>query len=149
MQISFFSIVIIGTIGIFLYDPIISICYLIVFPFFGIIFCVMRLWVCSRCPHIKNHSACVQMHPYLTKKIIKSDANNSLKIYEKVGFFFFLYGLPIFPIYWIIKSEYFIIPYFLFIIMHYMAYPIHFCRKCLHVVCPQNTNKKIFTELYN
>jgi hypothetical protein len=141
MQLSFNAIWILGSIAIFLHNPYISIGYIVVFPFFGIIFCIMHLWICSRCPHIKNHSACVQLHPFLTKRIIKKNIYRPIHIYEKVGFFFFLYGIAAFPVFWIIKSELLAIFYFTFVIMHYIAYPFYFCRKCLNISCPQNMTR--------
>jgi hypothetical protein len=70
MQLSFHGIWILGAIAIFIENPILSIGYVIVFPVFGILFCIMHSWICPRCPHIRDHSACVQMPPYIKKRII-------------------------------------------------------------------------------
>jgi hypothetical protein len=66
MQISFNGIWILGLILIFLTNPIIAIAYFL-FCAFGILFFIVHLWICPRCPHIKDHSACVQLPPFLTK----------------------------------------------------------------------------------
>jgi len=141
MQLSFHSIWILGAISIFIENPILSIGYVIAFPFFGIIFCIMHLWICPRCPHLRDHSACIQLPPYLTKRIIKKNVNIPMNIIEKIGFFIVLYGIIVVPIYWVIKTKYLIIPFFIFMLMHYLAYYFHFCRKCLNIYCPQNMSK--------
>ncbi len=67
MQITFDGIWILGLISISIINPFISIVYFL-FCFFGIFFLIMHLWICPRCPHIKEYSACSQFLPFLTKK---------------------------------------------------------------------------------
>ena len=143
MQISFHGIYILGFISIFQFNWIIAIGYLIGFPFLGILYFVMHLWLCPRCPHIKKHSSCTQLHPFLTKIIIKKNVVGSLRVYQKAGFFIILYGIFIFPLYWVLQMKYLWIPYLLLGVMHYLAYFIRFCKRCLNIECPQNLNTKL------
>lgn len=153
MQLSFHSIWILGAIAIFIENPILSIAYVILFPVFGVLFGIMRTWICPRCPHIRDHSACVQMPPFLTKKIIKKNTNTPLKLIEKIGLFVVLYGIFIVPLYWVIRTKYLVIPFSIFGLMHYLAYYFHFCRKCLNLYCPQNMSErfehKLRSTIYN
>jgi hypothetical protein len=141
MQLSFNGIWIIGSISMFLENPILAVAYFFIFPVLGITYCIVHLWICPRCPHIKEHSACLQVNPSLTKKLIKKNVSGSLKLYEKAGFFIMLYGLFIIPLYWVIKNQYLLIPFVIFGLMHYLAYFFHFCKKCLNTSCPQNMKK--------
>jgi hypothetical protein len=141
MQLSFNGFWILGSIAIFLENPILAVGYFLFFFLFGIIYCIMHLWICPRCPHIKDHTACVQAPPFLTTKIIRKNVSSNLKLYEKIGFFIILYGIFIFPLFWVVKYQYLLIPYLLLGLMHYSAYFFHFCKKCLNVSCPQNMNK--------
>jgi hypothetical protein len=141
MQLSFHSIWILGAIAIFIKNPILSIGYVIIFPVFGILFCIMHLWICPRCPHIKVHSACIQMPPFITKRIIKKNVEKPMNSIEKIGFYIVLYGIFVVPIYWVLRINYLIIPFFIFVLMHYLAYYFRFCRRCLNIYCPQNLSK--------
>jgi hypothetical protein len=143
MQVSFHGIWILGGIALLQYSLYLAIGYIVLFPFLGILFFIMHLWLCPRCPHIKEHSSCIQLPTFLTKKLIKENVSRPLNLYEKVGFYIILYGIFIFPLYWIINIQIFFIPYLIFGIMHYAAYFIVFCKKCLNVSCPQNMNKKL------
>ena len=113
MQLSFHSIWILGAIAIYIENPILSVGYVIVFPVFGILFCIMHSWLCPRCPHIRDHSACVQLPPFLTKRIIKKNINTPMKLIEKIGFFIVLFGIFVVPIYWVIRTKYLFIPFFI------------------------------------
>jgi hypothetical protein len=135
MQVSFNGIVILGTIAIFFASPLLSIGY-VLFVIFGVVFCIMHLWICPRCPHIKEHNACVQAPPFLTKRIIRKNVTRPLNTVEKIGNIVVLYGVVLLPAYWVIKSEYLVIPYLILALMHYPAYYLHFCKKCLFIGCP-------------
>lgn len=143
MQVSFHGVWIIGAIAIFRESWIIALLYTILFPFVGVLYGIMHTWICPRCPHIKNHNSCVQLHPFVAKKIITKYKRSRLNIYEKIGFFIVLYGMLLFPVYWILKTEILIIPFFIFATTHYLAYYFYFCKRCLNRFCPQNMNKKI------
>ncbi|MCU0849518.1 MAG: hypothetical protein MUD12_16670 [Spirochaetes bacterium] len=142
MQLSFNGLVLLGAFSIFILDPFISLLY-VLFVVAGIFFFIMHLWICPRCPHIKDHASCVQLHPFLAKKIIKKGVSRPLKVCEAIGFYIVLYGILFIPIYWVISTGYLIIPYFLLAIMHYSGYYFHFCPRCLNIDCPQNTNNEL------
>ncbi len=141
MQVTFQGIWVIGVISIFPKKPFFAVVYFLLVAF-GILYLIQHSWICPRCPHIKDHSACVQLHPFLTGKLIRKNVTGNLKLYEKLGFFLVLYGvLFVIPLYWVVGAPYMIIPYAAFGAMHYSAYFLHFCKKCLNTYCPQNMNK--------
>ena len=141
MQLSFNSIWILGFVAIWRANPFIALAYF-VFVCVGIFFFMMHTWLCPNCPHIKTHNSCVQLHPVFTKWLIKNSESRKMKLYEKIGFFVVLYGIFLIPVYWVIRQPVILIViYFIFVLMHYPAYFIWFCRKCLNVSCPQNMNK--------
>ncbi len=146
MQISFNGIFIIGFLSILQFNWIIAVFYLILFPLIGIIYFIMHTWLCPRCPHIKQHSSCVQLPPFLTKRIYRKGVSGSLKHYEKAGLYIVLYGIGLAPVYWVVQTKYWWIPFFVLCTMHYGAYFVWFCKRCLNVDCPQNLNYKLMCE---
>jgi hypothetical protein len=143
MQVSFNGIFIIGFLSILQFNWIIAVSYLILFPFIGILYFIMHLWLCPRCPHIKDHSACVQLPPFLTQRIYKKGVNGPLSRSRKAGFFIVLYGILVVPVYWVVQTNYLWIPFWFLGTMHYGAYFVWFCKRCLNVACPQNLNFKL------
>jgi hypothetical protein len=142
MQVSFNGIFILGFLSILSFNWLIAVSYIILFPFIGILYFIMHLWLCPRCPHIKNHASCVQLPPFLAKRIYKKGVRGPLNFISKAGFFVVLYGIWTVPVYWVVQTKYLWIPFFIFGIMHYSAYFIWFCRRCQNVACPQNLNKE-------
>lgn len=141
MQLSFNGVWILGAIAMFWASPLLSIGYFLLFPAFGIVFCVMHLWTCPRCPHIKEHGSCVQLPPSLTKRIIKKNVTGPLTAAEKIGTYLVLYGTALVPVYWVVQTRVLLVPYLVVTLMHYSAYHLHFCKRCLNVRCPQNRNR--------
>jgi hypothetical protein len=135
MQISFNGIWIIGSVSIFIFNPLIAVVYFLVFPT-GVLFFIVGQWICPRCPHIREHESCLQLPAVITKKLINRNVSGPLNVYEKIGFFILLYGLILFPLPWVMTNQYLFIPYAVLGLMHYPAYYFHFCEKCLNVYCP-------------
>ena len=140
MQISFQGIWILGAIAIWQANHYISLAY-VAFVSIGILFFIMHTWLCPNCPHIKEHGSCVQLPPIMTKQLIKDRPSKDMKLYEKIGFFIVLYGVFLIPLYWVIKLPIITVFYVVFGLMHYPAYFIWFCRKCMNKSCPQFMNK--------
>ncbi|MBI5263150.1 MAG: hypothetical protein HY852_15170 [Bradyrhizobium sp.] len=138
MQASFHGFTILGAIAIWRTSPLLSVSYY-GFVIIGVVYGIMHLWVCPRCPHIKFHNACVQAPPFLTKWIIRKNVTSPLTRAERIGTNVVLYAVVLMPIFWVLKSEYLAIPYFTFALMHYPAYYLHFCQKCLNIQCPHRT----------
>ncbi len=138
MQISFNSIWLLGAFAMLRSSPLLSIGYIVLFPLFGVVYCLMRLWICPRCPHIKKYGACFQVPPSVTKRIIRKDVTGPLTLAEKAGFFVVLYGVVLVPVPWVVKSRILVVPYVVLTLMHYLGYHLYFCRRCLNVRCPQN-----------
>ncbi len=144
MQITFNGVWVIGSISIFLFSPLITMVYFL-FVIIGIVFFIMHLWICPRCPHIRDHQACVQLHPSITKLIIKKNVSGELRLLQKMGFFIFLYGVFFIPLVWVIRNQYVLITYLILGLMHYLAYYFHFCKECLNVYCP---HKMLFNSTH-
>ncbi|MBU2627938.1 MAG: hypothetical protein KKE61_04930, partial [Proteobacteria bacterium] len=68
-QVSFFAFSIIGFYGIYIEDWRWSLGYLIIFTSVPLI--VQRHLVCPRCPHLYEYGDCLQLHPGLTRLLIK------------------------------------------------------------------------------
>jgi hypothetical protein len=92
---------------------------------------------------VKEHNSCLQAPPILTKFIIKKYMQKPLKTYEKILFLAAIYGVFIFPMYWILKINYLIIPFLILGLMQYLGFYFHFCRTCFNSYCPQNSNKSL------
>lgn len=140
MQVSFHGIWILGFVSILQFNGTIAVSYLLLFPCIGVLFFIMHLQVCPGCPHINAHNSCVQLPPFITKKIITNKCKGKLRLYEKIIFFIVLYGVFFVPLYWVLQIEYVWILYVFFGLMHYTAYYFRLCKKCLNIICPQNMN---------
>jgi hypothetical protein len=138
MQLSFNGIWILGAMAMSSWSLLWSLGYIVLFPVFGVLIGLMHLWVCPRCPHLKKCGSCVQMPPSLASRIIKKNVTGHLGVAEKVGFFVALYGVALAPLFWVIQSRSLLVPYLVLVLMHYSAYFLDFCKKCLNVHCPQN-----------
>jgi hypothetical protein len=117
MQISFNGIWILGFVAIFLVNPLFAIVYILLIVG-GVLLFIVHLWICPRCPHILKHKSCLQLPPFITKRLIKKNVFGELKVYEKIGFFVFLYGIIILPLPWVVGNQHLLIPYIIFGLMH-------------------------------
>lgn len=138
MQISFHGVWILGAWAMGSASLPLAAGYVVAFPLFGVMFCVMRLWVCPRCPHLEAHGSCVQAPASWSKWIVGKPLRTPLTLPEKVGFFVALYGVALVPLYWVIQRPPLLAPYLLLALMHFSGYFVHLCRRCLNLQCPQH-----------
>lgn len=140
-QVTFNAGIITAAYGLFLNNTILGMAYL-VYAYIGIVL-LMRYTVCPRCPHLHIANDCVQLHPSIVKIIISPKRKGPLNIYEKILFIMVLYGILIFPIYWIASN---VIILVLFLLLYgggtLLGLHLHFCPNCKNKVCIQNRNRE-------
>ncbi len=136
-QVTFHGGILIGAYGMLLNSTALGLAYLI-YAYIGILL-LMRYTVCPRCPHLLVAQDCVQLHPKLTQKIISPNHKGPLNLYEKVIFIMVLYGIFIFPIYWIISNTLIFILFLLFYGGQLLGLHLHFCPKCENKICIHNS----------
>jgi len=132
--------VLIGVIGLYPINPIISLSFL-VYSYVGIL-TFMRYTACPRCPHLLKGNDCVQLNPKLTKRII-SNRKGPLNLLEKIIAVTVLYGILIIPIYWLLSNVLFLI---LFLIVYggcLLFLNFYLCKSCENKYCILNKNIRV------
>lgn len=135
-QISFNGGVIIGTYGLFQHDISLAVIYFL-YAYIGI-FLVVRYTVCPRCPHLHGAGDCLQLKASLTRRIISKNRKGPLNLYEKILFVMVIYGILIFPVYWIASDLIVLILFLLFYGGSLLGLWLYFCRECQNQTCIQN-----------
>lgn len=136
-QVCFFGIGIIGTVGIILVD------WFWVFPYifiiwYGIPGIVQRHLVCPRCPHLHEYGDCIQLHPSITKRLIKKRKTGPFTALEKFLFYTIFILIPIYPIYWLLRNKLLLVGFIICAIGWYSGQFFYFCKRCRVKVCPFN-----------
>ncbi|MFH1288615.1 MAG: hypothetical protein ABII25_07970 [bacterium] len=130
-----------GFLGIILQDWKWAIIYLFIVAC-GILGLVQRHLTCPRCPHLHVHGSCLQLHPKITKLLIKEQKNNPFSLNEKILFVSIFLLITIFPIYWLKNNIWFLTGFLLFGSMWYLGQFLYFCKRCRVSSCPFNKTKK-------
>jgi hypothetical protein len=138
MQVSFHGIWILGVIAMLPASPPLAIGYFLAFPVLGVVYGIMRLWVCPGCPYLIQRDSCLQAPPSISRWVIRKSVAGPLNLGEKIGFFAALYGVGLAPAYWVVQTRALLAPYLVLNLAHYSGYILYFCRRCLHVRCPHN-----------
>ena len=136
-QFSFFSLGVIGAVGIVLVD------WRWVFPYFfvygyGIPGIVMRHLTCPRCPHLHVYGDCLQFPPKVTMWLVKERKTTPFSAIEKTLFYLIFILIPIFPIYWLVENPILLSAFLVTVAMWYSGQFLYFCRRCRVKECPFN-----------
>jgi len=136
-QTTFFGILIVGTIGILRVDMRFVIPYVFI-AWYGIPGIIQRHIVCPRCPHLIEHEDCLQLHPAITKWLIKKPKGPRFSLKEKAGFIFIMGMIPIYPLYWLSYNLPLLVLFISFAGLWYCGQILYFCNKCRVKHCPFN-----------
>lgn len=136
-QLTFFTMGIIGTIGIVRVDwrwmlPYSAICW------YGILGIIVRHINCPRCPHLHTYGDCLQLHPKLTKWLVKHRKTTPFSPLEKWLFYLIFLLIPTYPIYWLRSQPVLLIVFGLAASMWYLGQWLNFCKRCRVKECPFN-----------
>ena len=136
-QVSFFGILITGTIGIILSDPIFVVPYVFI-AWYGVPGIIQRHIVCPRCPHLHQFGDCLQLSPQLTRMLIKKQKEPRLSSREKIVFRLIFILIPTYPIYWLLDSPFLLILFTFSNAFWYGGQFLYFCKRCRIYDCPFN-----------
>lgn len=139
-QSTFNAGVIVASYGLFLENKLLGIGYLL-YLFFSFLL-MMRYTICPRCPHLNIANDCVNLSPSIVKMIV-SNRKGPFNNLEKILFILALYGVFIFPIYWIASDIIILVLFLLFFGGHLLGLHLHYCPNCQNKSCIQNSNKNL------
>jgi hypothetical protein len=136
-QLSFFTMLIVGTAGIALADwrwlaPYIAA------GWYGVPGIVMRHQTCPRCAHLYAYGDCLQFPPTLTKLIVKERKTAPFSTAEKITFWLIFLILPLYPLYWLRAEPILLGVFVLSAAMWYSGQWLYFCKRCRVRRCPFN-----------
>ena len=134
-QISFFGMGILGTIGIIFADWIWVIPYVFIY-WYGIPGIVQRHLSCPRCPHLYEYGDCLQLHPAITKWLIKKKKTKPFSVAETFLFYLIFILIPIYPIYWLLSYKILLAGFLISVIIWYLGQFFYFCKRCRVKHCP-------------
>jgi hypothetical protein len=141
-QISFYGWWISGFIGIVLQNWMWAILYMFIVVY-GILGIVQRHLTCPRCPHLYEYGSCVQLHPRITKFLIKERKKFPLSLNEKILFITVFILITVFPIYWLKNDILAFAGFIIFGSMWCTGQFLRFCKRCRIPSCPFNRAKII------
>ena len=136
-QISFFGILITGTLGIILVDHLFVIPYVLI-GWYGVPGLIQRYIVCPRCPHLHQFGDCLQLPVKLTRLLVKKQKSAQFDLWEKVVFWAIFLLIPTYPLYWLIETPLLLAIFILFTAMWYSGQFFYFCKRCRIQDCPFN-----------
>lgn len=140
-QVTFSAFWIIGFLVIFHQNVYWALAYA-VFVAYGVLGIVQRHLVCPRCPHLHQYADCLQLHPKLTKMLVKKPTSRPMNRIEKGLFLIIMLGLFIFPQYWLVKMPMYLVIFWVFGGAWYLSQWFYFCKRCRVKTCPFNRVKK-------
>lgn len=144
-QITFNCFWIFGLVGIAMQNWKWAMIYLVIVGY-GILGLVQRHLTCPRCPHLHEYGSCLQIHPKITKMLIKEKKNTPLSLNEKSLFLSVFILMTIFPIYWLKNNIIALTGFVVFGSMWYLGQFLYFCKQCRIPSCPFNRTKKCLTS---
>ena len=136
-QCTFFGIIITGTIGISLSDPMFVIPYVFI-SWYGVPGIIQRHIVCPRCPHLHKYGDCLQLSSKLTRILVKKQKAPQLKRWERLVFLLIFILIPTYPLYWLAETRFLLISFIIFNACWYGAQFFYFCKRCRVYDCPFN-----------
>ena len=141
-QLSFHGWWISGFLGIVFQNWLWAILYMFIVVY-GILGIIQRHLNCPRCPHLHEYGSCLQLHPRISKLLIKERKNNPFSLSEKILFIVVFILITVFPIYWLINDNLALAGFIIFGSMWYLGQFLHFCKRCRISSCPFNRVKII------
>jgi hypothetical protein len=138
-QITFNTGVMAAAYGLYLHHAGLGIGYLLG-AYLGI-FLLVRYTICPRCPHLLAANDCVNLSASIMKMIVASKRKGALSTFEKGLFVVVLYGIFIFPIYWLSSNTSILIAFIILYGGHLLSLRMHFCKNCMNKSCVQNRMK--------
>ena len=136
-QISFFGILITGTLGIIWVDYLFVIPYVLI-GWYGVPGIIQRYIVCPRCPHLHQFGDCLQLPVNLTRLLVKRQKSAQFSLGEKAVFWAIFLLIPTYPLYWLIQTPLLLALFITFTVMWYAGQFFYFCKRCRIQDCPFN-----------
>ena len=98
---------------------------------------------CSHCPYIYEEYTDCLFPPWgkVYRKLYKYRPGK-LTLLDKILFFAFFIGIPLFPQYWLLKNYTVLIVFWLFCLPTAAGFFFYECRRCQHFGCPFNMAQK-------
>ena len=133
--------VIIGTYGIYLESTLWAIGY-VGFVLFAMLV-LIGYSLCSRCPYIYEEYTDCLFPPWgkIYRKLYKYRPGK-LTFFDKILFFAFFIGMPLFPQYWLVKNYAVLIAFWIVCLPTAAGFVFYECRRCQNLVCPFNKASK-------
>ena len=120
--------ILVGAYGLYLTSWRLTVIYLL-YSYVGVII-MMRYTICPRCPHLLENNDCLNLPPSLLKKIISSQRQGPLNVYEKLLHILVTYGMLVIPLYWLASRLYLLVPFVVLYIIGQCTFTFHFCKNC-------------------
>ncbi|MBU1237218.1 MAG: hypothetical protein KJ634_01890 [Gammaproteobacteria bacterium] len=136
-QITFFTMAIVGIIGIARADWPWLLPYLVVFGY-GVPGIVMRHLTCPRCPHLFEHGDCLQFPPRWTLWLVTRRKATPFSAGERWLFHLIFVLLPIYPLYWLRAQPLLLAVFVAAAAMWYLGQWLYYCKRCRVKACPYN-----------
>ncbi len=136
-QVSFFGMIITGTIGIIVASPIFVVPYILI-AWYGIPGIIQRYIVCPRCPHLYQYGDCLQLPARLTRLLVKKRKSPKFSRWEKIVFLFIFLSIPTYPLYWLLENRVLLVLFIFFSACWYGGQLAYFCKRCRVHDCPLN-----------
>ena len=134
MQISFYIFIIFGIVGTAIESRWAGFIYL-TFVIFSFQVLLLRMF-CSYCPYPYQYSNCLFIPLRLFNKI--KYKQEKMPFINRLAPLIAFGGLYLIPQYWIIKSLFFFIGFWVFGLIVMLGLITRFCGSCRHVQCPLN-----------
>ena len=136
-QVSFFSMGVIGTIGIVLADWPWVLPYVGIY-WYGILGVVMRHLNCPRCPHLHVYGDCLQAPARLTRWLVKKRKAGPFSVSEELLFWTIFLLIPTYPLFWLAERPVLLLAFLATAVAWYTGQLLYFCRRCRVYGCPFN-----------
>jgi hypothetical protein len=145
-QVTFHGFWLSGFLGITLQDWKWAVLYSAIVVY-GILGIVQRHLTCPRCPHLHEHDACLQLHPRVTRLLIRKRKNVPLSLGERVLFISVFVLITVYPVYWLRNNNLALAGFAIFGSMWYLGQLLYFCKRCRIPSCPFNRAGKVQQHL--
>jgi hypothetical protein len=97
--------------------------------------------LCSHCPYPYDHSDCLFM-PYPVIKRLYRFRPEPLTPWDKIGFIAGTLVVVLMPQYWLVKEPLLLALFWILCLPTLATFPLYYCKKCRHILCPFNCVKQ-------